>query len=468
LHDASGANVSPNQTWRASLMALAGRDPFYLAVFAAQRARAPGPATDALCIRCHGPAGAVESGDTLGFDDLVAGTTPAAALARDGVTCTLCHQIDPDNLTGDGAFSGKYAVRYARLIYGRYTDPSTSPMMLIVNYTPTPGPHVLESSLCATCHTVLVATAGGEVVEQAAFLEWRSSSYATTKPCQSCHVPTVDDAGQPIATKIATVPGLGARTPFGRHVFVGGNSYVLRLLAGAVDWLGANVAADELTASAVRDEAHLATAAKLTITDAHREASALVVTVRVANQTGHKLPTGYPTRRVWLHVTVSAAGQIAFESGKLDASGQIVGAGDVTPHLDTIADPAQVQIWESVLVDAGGAPALFPLSARGYGKDNRILPAGFAPSGADVRRTASVGVAGDANFVAGSDDVTYRIANAPANASVSIELDYQALRPATIGQIDATRTPAGTRFVDLARASPPAAVAIARLEQVVP
>ena len=41
LHDAQGANVSPVLLWRSSLMALAARDPYYLAVFADELARAP-------------------------------------------------------------------------------------------------------------------------------------------------------------------------------------------------------------------------------------------------------------------------------------------------------------------------------------------------------------------------------------------------------------------------------------------
>lgn len=471
LHDAAGANVSPVLTWRASMMALAARDPFYLSVVAAQRAHAPGAATDALCLRCHAPAGAIESNDALGFDELVAGSSPAAVLGRGGVTCTLCHQIAAANLGDERTFSGGFDVGYGRQIFGRYTDPSPSPMMLIVDYTPTGGAHVLSSALCATCHTVIVpasATGAGEVVEQAAFLEWRSSSYAANQPCQSCHVPTTDDAGQPIATKIATWSGLTARTPFGRHTFVGGNSYVLRLLAGAVDWLGVPFGADELTASAARDDAHLATAATVTIADAHREGDTLVVAVRVDNRTGHKLPTGYPSRRTWLHLTASAGGAVAFESGGVDARGEIVGAAAITPHRDTITDPSQVQIWEAILVDDSGAPALLPLSARRYAKDDRILPMGFAPTGTDRTRTLPVGVDGDASFVPGADTVTYRIAHAPANATIAVELDYQALRPGTIDAIDDTRTPAGTRFVDLARATPITPVAIARATITVP
>ncbi len=464
LHDATGANVSPVLLWRASMMALAARDPYYLAEVAEA-----GSQNDALCTRCHAPAGSVEladSGAHLTFTDLTTSTEPAALLGRGGVTCTLCHQIDAANLGTDASFSGGFSVGYARQLYGRYGDPLTSPMQLIVSYTPTLGDQIASSALCATCHTVVI----GGVAEQATYLEWRSSMFATnSQTCQSCHVATVDAAGQPISTVVAGFPtGLAPRTPVGRHDFVGGNSYVLSLLGDATDWANAGVTSDELAASAARDDAHLATAAKLSIAALSRDPDGtLVVTVRVANQTGHKLPTGYPSRRMWLHVT--AAG---FESGGVDASGAIVdGAGHplaAQPHRDVVDAADQAQIWESVMVDANGAPTHRTLDAVGYGKDDRVLPAGFAPTIADLALTRPVGVVSDPSFVSGSDDVTYRIANAPAGTPIAIELLYEALRPDIVDALDATHTPAGTRFVDLARARPVAPVALATASAIAP
>ena len=453
LHDATGANDAPVLLWRSSLMALAARDPYYLAVFAEELARTSNKASvNATCVRCHGPAGAEESSNALTFDDMTAGSGSAAILARGGVTCTLCHQIDPANLGDESSFTGKFVVNYGRKIYGRYSDPMTNPMMLIVNYTPTLGDHIESSALCATCHTVQI----GSILEQATFLEWRSSQYSPNQPCQSCHVPAVDDQNHAIATPVASFPsGLGARTPFGKHVFVGGNSYVLQLIADAIDWSGANIPAAEVTASAARDDAHLQTAAKLSITDAHREGDTLVVTVRVENQTGHKLPTGYPSRRMWLHVTAGA-----FESGAEPLTPQ--------PHRDVIDSPDQAQIWEAILVDAGGNPTHRALDAVRYSKDDRILPLGFAPSIADESRTRPLGPETDTSFVPGRDDVTYRITGAPAGTTVAVELLYEALRPETVDAIDASATSAATRFVDLARARPVTPVVLATTTMTAP
>ncbi|MGE5182344.1 MAG: hypothetical protein ACM31C_09800 [Acidobacteriota bacterium] len=466
LHDATGTNVSPVLLWRSSLMALAARDPYYLAVFSEELAAAPShaPTIEPTCTRCHAPAGSEELAENsahLTFADLTTSTDPAPLLGRGGVTCTLCHQIDPANLGQDASFTGGFTVGYGRTVYGRYGNPVTNPMQLIVNYTPALGTHIASSALCATCHTVIVPVGATQVVEQATFLEWRASAFpGQSKPCQTCHVPTNDAANNAISTIVAnfSTAALSPRMPVGEHVFVGGNSYVLSLLADAPDWSNANVPAAELMASAARDDAHLATAAKLQVVSTSRDPDGtLVLVVRVINQTGHKLPTGYPSRRVWLHVTAGS-----FESGRADT---LVAQ---QPHRDVITSGDQAQIWEAVLVDASGVPTHRTLDAHGYGKDDRILPAGFAPTGTDVTRTAPVGVAGDASFVAGQDDVTYRISGVSAGTPIAIELLYEAVRPDIVDAIDAAATPAGTRFADLAHARPVTPVVLATASATAP
>lgn len=455
LHDRTGANVSPVLLWRSSVMGLAARDPFYLAVFAEERAKAPARAAqiDAVCVRCHAPAGAEESGNKLGFDDLVAGTSPAAVLGRGGVTCSLCHQIDPANLGDERSFTGGFAVGYQRKIYGRYAAPETNPMMLIVNYTPTGGDHIAKSELCATCHTVIVKGSAGDVVEQATYLEWRSSRFAQTgQSCQTCHVVTTDANKQDIITPVSVFPNnLSMRSPVGRHDFVGANAYLLGLLATATEWLGAGIPASELTAAAARDAAHLTTAAKLTIGAVTADGFA----VTVENLTGHKLPTGYPSRRMWLHVRVEQGGAASYESGAVDARGAILGADQkvvgAQNHHDQIRAAGEVQIWEAALADASGARTHRALDAVRYSKDDRIVPAGFAPTGTDVGRTGPIGLGGDTNFQAGSDTVTFAVP-VPAGATVRVQLMYQSISPEIVDAIDSSATPAATRFVDLARA----------------
>jgi len=462
LRDAAGRDISPVALWRTSMMALATRDPFYLAVFAEELARSPGERAtiERTCLRCHAPAGSEESDGALGFDALVAGTEPAAMLGREGVTCTLCHQIAASGLGEERSFTGGFDVEFGRKMYGPHANPFANPMQMFVNFTPALGDHVARSELCATCHTVIV----GSIVEQATYLEWRSSSLAATKTCQTCHVPTDDRDGVRIATPIAKFPtNLSARVPVGRHRFVGGNAYMLRLIASAEDWATTGLPPGELEAAAVEAEAHLATAANLTISS-QAGAGGTEVAIRVTNETGHKLPTGYPSRRMWLHVTVLDGDRVVYESGAVRADGSLAGEGKLQPHRDRIEDASHVQVWQAVLVDGEGAPTHRALDAARYGKDDRILPAGFAPSSADRARVAAVGVDEDADFVPGSDTVTYVVGDPPPGSIVRVELLFQSLSPAIVDAIDASRTAAGTRFVDLARANPLTPIAIARAE----
>jgi hypothetical protein len=115
--------------------------------------------------------------------------------------------------------------------------------------------------------------------------------------------------------------------------------------------------------------------------------------VTVRNLTGHKLPTAYPSRRVWLQVVVrSGDGQIVLESGGLDAAGWISGndndadASRFEPHYTEIRSGEQVQTYESVMRDANGAITTGLLRAMGYIKNNRLLPRGFdkATAGPDI------------------------------------------------------------------------------------
>jgi len=475
LHDDGGGNVSPVLLWRSSMMALAARDPFYLAVVAEEIERDPADKAkiEKLCTRCHAPAGSEElaiEGQHLSFEELTSGTSTAAVLGRGGVTCSLCHQLDPANLGDESSFAGKFSVGYQRMIYGPYSNPLTMPMQLIVDYTPALGSHITRSELCASCHTVIVPGPAGDIVEQATYLEWRSSTFVTTKECQACHVPSVDDAGRSIATPISVFPeSLGVRAPVGRHSFVGGNAYMLELMADAIDWVGAGIPADELRASAARARAHLATAAELTIARAGADA----FTVEVQNLTGHKLPTGYPSRRLWLHVTVEVGGATVYESGRFDATGNLVDAAGAPlprqPHRDEILGPDEVQVWESRLVDVDGEPTHRALDARRYGKDDRILPAGFAPQVTDRSRVEPVGVINDPSFVPGADTVTFRVAGGlAAGAVVKAELMYQTVSPSVIDAIAATPTPASVKFTSLARAKGQAPTAIATATATLP
>src|SRR5690606_40075326 len=61
---------------------------------------------------------------------------------------------------------------------------------------------------------------------------------------------------------------------------------------------------------------------------------------------GHKFPTGFPSRRAWLHVTLTdAAGEVVFESGAWTEEGKVVGD-------DHDADPARYEPHHALIRSA--------------------------------------------------------------------------------------------------------------------
>jgi hypothetical protein len=494
MKDDAGRDVSPVAMWRASMMALATRDPFYLAVFSHELSLHEGASTaiERTCTRCHAPAGSLEheqTGGHLSFEALVSGDEVEAQLGRDGVTCSMCHQIKDQGLGSNDSFTGGFDVGYDREIFGPHQGPQTDPMQFFVSYTPTYSEHITESAVCATCHTVVVrpldengVPTGAEVIEQAPYLEWRNSDYndesggSKAAACTSCHLPTSDEDGNAIATRIARANvSLTERSPYGRHILVGGNAYMLRLIDEGEDWANTGLAAGELEAAAGRVEDHLGEAVSMTV-DAARAGGGLDVDVSLMNQAGHKFPTGYPTRRAWLHVTVTAGGSVVFESGAHDESGALVAegtrldeAGVVLEHRDVITSADEVQIYESILVDAEGTPTHLALGADHYLKDNRLLPSGWSSTHALASVIGPVGVSGDDDYGPGGDVVHYRIAEVPsAELSVEVALRYQSVPPSTIDVLARVPTPAAVRFSQMASDSPPAPIEMARATATVP
>jgi hypothetical protein len=476
LRDAAGRDISPVALYRSSMMSLAARDPYYLAAFSHELAVRPG-ATDAIeatCSRCHAPAADVDlrmTGKHVTWAALTSDPAPEAQLARDGVGCVLCHQLTP----GSNPLSVS-----GTTIFGLYTDPLTQPMQFYVSYTPAYGAHMGKSELCATCHTVITRALDGagnptgpQFYEQAAFLEWQSSSFVGKKTCQDCHVPTADEDGVTIRTPVARPPGttVSPRQPVGRHVFAGANAYVLRLLADNVGWAGTSTPAAELSNQATQAEDNLAGAADLSIDSAVRDGGDLVVAVQVTNRAGHKLPTGYPSRRVFLHLTVTSATGVVFESGAVDAQGRLIDGrgnlvdvpGEVHPHRDLITQDDEVQIYEAVPGDASGHPVTRLLDATTYLKDNRLLPDGWVPNAL----IAPVGTSDDANF--GSHDrVTYRFPAPAGPLTVKVALDYQTLRPTDLDGLAAEATDASRRFFDMVAPRPPLPIQLRTAESAVP
>lgn len=413
--------------WLGTMMANSARDPFWRAKVQDEVRLNPSAAAviEDKCLRCHAPAQQYAhraAGTSMKLRDL-------DELGVDGATCSVCHQITAAGLGGKSSFTGGFIIDTEQRIYGPHANPFVMPMIHHVGYTAFESRHILESSLCGTCHTVITPAldadgrTAGEFVEQAPFLEWLAGGYpAQGRTCQSCHLPVLKaGSGEPAAAYIAHRPPGGPfpptspRTPFGQHYFVGGNVHGPLVLSGAL-----REHTRELEQTSIRARENLRSAIALDAR-AGRRAGLVELAVSVRNLTGHKLPTGFPSRRIWLHVTaLDSGGRVVFESG---ARNMVVANA---PHYTRIRAPGEVMIYEAEFVDIGRKPTTSLMRAACYSKDNRILPLGFDPAKA-WREIAPAGADDDADFVAGSDRIVYELPGATARARV--EALYQSVKP---------------------------------------
>jgi hypothetical protein len=199
--------------------------------------------------------------------------------------------------------------------------------------------------------------------------------------------------------------------------------------------LGVEALPSDLTRTMVETQAHLETkAAKIAIEQASVKEDRLQMDISVKNLAGHKLPTAYPSRRVWLNLTVrDREGRTIFTSGKLNRDGSIQGNDNDTnsdrfePHYTVIDSQEQVQIYEAIMVNHEGQVTTGLLSGVRYIKDNRLLPEGFDKKTAHEDIAVHGGTAEDANFNDKGDVVSYSIAVGDSQGPyhIDIALQYQ-------------------------------------------
>jgi hypothetical protein len=259
--------------------------------------------------------------------------------------------------------------------------------------------------------------------------EWLHSDYREKQSCQSCHMPEIP--GQVPITAVLGVPRQGAH----QHTFVAGNFFMLKMLNLHRNDLSVTALPTELTAQAERTIAFLQSqSARVSIRSVETVSDRLQVQVLVQNLTGHKMPTAYPSRRAWLHVTIrDARGDKVFESGALHADGSIEGNDNdadparFEPHYREITQSDQVQIYEPILKDSAGHVTTGLLSAVGYLKDNRLLPSGFKKETAEPDIAVVGDAAEDPNFTDEGSVVRYSVStgNAQGPFHVEAELWYQ-------------------------------------------
>lgn len=501
---ATGEDISPITAWGHSMMANSYPDPYFQAVLQNELAEFPALADfiEDTCLTCHTPMARTHAhhinpspsdGDCNVFGNCYRLDDSLHQMhAREGISCTACHQMKPTDND-----SGQYIISATdRIIYGPYEQPRSGAMRSQTQYNVAFSAHMSESKFCGGCHdlkTPSVDVNTGEVVsnflfpEQTPYSEWLNSIYSQNgtqaQSCQDCHMPEVDNYATALAVRGdgSANPQWPSRDNYSVHSFVGANTYILSMIQAQRTTLGITEA--KTVAGFQRqidlNREYLANdTAKLSVASISWD-SHLNIAIKIQNRSGHKLPTSYPSRRVWLNLIVSDNnGQILFQSGTPDSQGHLATDAlhsrphctDVkkpadyklqdcyTAHQNVITNEQQVAIYEAVMGDMNGHTNYMLLYGNHYIKDNRIPPIGYtelvdnklfnpitAIAGA-ARNDADFNKADDGTQGTGSDIVHYQIPwedhwpKDPANVQVEATFYYQTIRPAFVATLKRDNT----------------------------
>ncbi|HWB74508.1 MAG TPA: MYXO-CTERM sorting domain-containing protein [Nannocystaceae bacterium] len=421
-HNAPNAEIhaadpiyAPVHTWQSSMMGNSARDPvFWAAVaIASQDATDMGGGIDngetALCVRCHAPRAFLEG---RGYATAV---TDLQANDRAGVECELCHRMQVDQGSGQAIGNAQYTID--DIVVGSNV-PRRGPWAWDNGDTSQPphswlnDPMMGSSALCGTCHDVTTPRsrlddAGNPIGllfnEQRTYSEWARSVYATAgnmaASCQDCHMPAVDDMAACVANTNMVSHPTGGR----RHELAGANWFMMDVLDHLYGDGGSNEvpsASYEQTQQAIG--AVLATAATLEITPpdgVDLGAGLLDFGVRVTNNTGHKLPTGYSEGRLmWLELTARYGETIVFESGTAE---QLVG---------NVPDPL-LRTYRAIAEQFSSGSQNHLLLSDHWIEDTRIPPLGMTQS-AETDPIGRYDVLPDGNWP-NYDDYVYDFDGAP-------------------------------------------------------
>lgn len=383
------ANLSPYGEWSWSMMGLAGRDPIFYAQLESEitmHDQGELPETiQNICFRCHGVMGQrqyhLDEAGEFFTQDLVQVADPEdpmhayGALARDGISCMVCHQITDEGKPIQDTMTGRFDLSPAgaagdgnSLVFGPFEDPRVLAMESSLGIVPAYSEHVTESRLCGHCHTIYLPVFDdegeqvGEDFEQSTYLEWLNSAYqdefgegSDVQSCQDCHMPGTFE-GEELAFRIAniqdqTYPEAEHRAPeaqtdipiregFRRHSLQGINLFGLEMFQQFDEILGVRLT-DYMTGSddglpmAIENGDLLAKeeTAVLTIEALAYEDDALLVDLDVRSLVGHRFPSGVGFRRAFLELLVrDASGEVVWASGATDDVGFILdGEGEPLP-----------------------------------------------------------------------------------------------------------------------------------------
>ena len=434
--------VAPFDTWVVSMMGQSARDPVWHAALAI--ANQDANLSGELCIRCHAPgawlAGHSSTGDLSQFtqDDF------------DGINCHFCHRVVNPTLGAGSAIGypqkGQDPTPDPEVIdplfaAGLLPSPNLGNSSFVIDpkdvrrgpFDDVPqnfhgGPELIYSpyhsngSLCGTCHDVsnpvfsklpngqLALNALGAshptldksdmFPEQRTYSEWLNSTFATTgvyfadrrfggnhptgvmKSCQDCHMPDQQGGGCVFYEGDPTTE----RPNVPQHSFAGSNTWVLRGVATQMgedaEYFG--LTPERVDNSIARNVQMLRDASDMELTQVAGQ-----LQVKIINQSGHKLPTGYPEgRRAWLNVKFyNASGTLLEQRGAYDLATATLNESNTkvyqAKHVidQAIATATHLPVGQSMHLALSNVVAL----------DNRIPPRGFTNAAFDAAGASVVG-----------------------------------------------------------------------------
>ncbi len=468
--DSHGNEHSIGHTWRASVMSLSAKDPYWQAGVRREITDRPHlqKEIEDICSVCHMPMFRTtakaqgKTGEIIRY--IEGGFNPGEqALARDGVSCTVCHQISAENFGKHVSFDGGYVITPSLPEQGIISGPYDIEaglqrvMQSASSMAPEKSSHIQQAELCATCHTLFTPAVDGdgktigEFAEQVPYLEWKHSEFYHSRSCQSCHMPELENKAQ-----ISSVLG-DMRENVSQHKFRGGNVFMLKLFEKYRDELNVTTPSNDLEESIRITLDNLQkNSATVEIANIEIDDFAATIRIRVQNKTGHKLPTAYPSRRAWLNTVIQDQnGKIVFESGALNSDGSIAGNDNdidpekFEPHYTEITTEEQVQIYEPIIFDYKSEVTTSLLSGATYAKDNRLLPKGFDKAMADGAIRVTGAAENDHDFKAEEDIIIYKV-QLPAGVDavkVSAKLLYQTIGYRWAQNLKAYKNHEADRFI---------------------
>lgn len=464
-------NLSPYATWRTSPMGLAGRDPIFFSQLQSETNNLPELTTciENTCLHCHGvmgqrqlaidtqnqgdecrdifpvpPPKEVPFGQPFALSNVTQYQNTDAAphagdyggLARDGISCAVCHHISDEGLGTEAGFTGNFITGPGDEVYGPFGDDTIvpKPMEHALGVTPKFAAQIKSSELCSSCHNILlpVFTNDGKPLpgsyEQTTGLEWSNSQFAWSKEhaqsCQDCHMKTHFE-GEPLNSYIANIedsnsfPPTTNRLPdedirltkqkgFARHTLLGLNVFLNEMfqqfpvLLGLrqIDYMnGAPKPALTHTRDQFIEIAENETAT-ISVQAPKVDGNTITTDVTVHNKAGHYLPSGVGFRRVILEYRlVDASGNTLWCSGCTNDLGVVVDGATLSqrmptplpselpiknpkayqPHYQLIERQDQAQIYQELITDSAGDFTTSFLRRVTHVKDNRLRPLGYDP-----------------------------------------------------------------------------------------